>query len=132
MAGLSESPAAAILRADNLERAKSFYIDVLGLREATELVSKGMIYFEAGQGTMVSLYERPGMGAPENTVLGFGVAAEDFDGVMTELRDKGVVFEDYDMPEIELKTVNGIATMDGAKAAWFKDSEGNIVNLVTM
>ena len=43
-----------------------------------------------------------------------------------------MTFEDYDLPEIGLKTVNGIAAFEGSKAAWFKDSEGNIVNMASM
>lgn len=88
--------------------------------------------FIAGDGTMVSIYERPGMPAPENTTLGFGVPADKFDEVMADLRGKSVVFEDYDIPEIGLKTVNGVADFEGSKAAWFKDTEGNILNILGM
>ena len=88
--------------------------------------------FTAGDGTMVMIYERPGMPAPQNTTLGFGMPADKFDEVAADLRAKGVTFEDYDLPEIGLKTVNGIAEFEGIKAAWFKDSEGNIVNIASM
>jgi len=88
--------------------------------------------FAAGAGTMVSIYERPGMPAPQNTTLAFGVTPERFDDVIAELKSKGVVFEDYDMPEMGLKTVAGVAEMLGTKAAWFKDTEGNILNIVAM
>jgi hypothetical protein len=88
--------------------------------------------FTAGAGTMVLIYERPGMPAPENTTLGFNLPAGQFDEVAAALRAKGVTFEDYDVPEIGLKTVDGIAEFEGTKAAWFKDSEGNIVNIVSM
>ena len=46
-----------------------------------------------------------------------------------ELQSKGVILEDYDLPGIGLKTVNGIAEVEGTKAAWFKDSEGNIIGV---
>jgi hypothetical protein len=88
--------------------------------------------FTAGDGTMVMLYERPGMPAPQNTTLGFGVAADKFDEVVADLRAKGVTFEEYDLPDIGLKTVDGVAEFEGSKAAWFKDSEGNIININTM
>ena len=88
--------------------------------------------FAAGDGSMVLIYERPGMPAPQNTTLGFNLPADQFDAVAADLRAKGVTFEEYDIPEIGLKTVNGIAEFEGAKAAWFKDSEGNIVNIVSM
>ena len=88
--------------------------------------------FEAGGGSMLMVYENPGLKAPENTTLGFGVSADRFDALMDELRSKGVAFEEYDIPEMGLKTVNGVAEMDGMKSAWFKDSEGNILNIVVM
>lgn len=88
--------------------------------------------FEAAGGTMLMVYERPGSKAPENTVLGFGVAADKFDAVMQDLKARGVKFEDYDIPEMGLKTTNGVAVMGGMKSAWFKDPDGNILNLASM
>ena len=72
------------------------------------------------------------MPAPQNTTLGFNLPADQFDAVAADLRAKGVTFEDYDVPEIGLKTVNGIAEFEGVKAAWFRDSEDNFVNIVSM
>jgi len=134
MASLGDYPAAAVLRAEDLVRAKKFYTDVLGLKpgELSGPASEGMGMFRAGDGTGVMIYERPGMPAPQTTALGFGIPADKFDGVVAALRAKGVTFEDYDLPEIGLKTVNGIAEFEGSKAAWFKDSEGNIVNIAAM
>jgi predicted enzyme related to lactoylglutathione lyase len=134
MAGLSDYPAAAVLRAEDLGRAKKFYSDVLGLKLGVlpGPASEGMAMFTAGDGTMVMIYERPGMPAPQSTALGFGLPRDKFDQVAADLRAKGVTFEDYDLPEIGLKTVNGIAEFEGTKAAWFRDSEDNIVNIAAM
>jgi predicted enzyme related to lactoylglutathione lyase len=132
MASLGDYPAAAVLRAEDIGRAKKFYTDVVGLkpRETSGPGGEGM--FTAGDGTMVVIYERPGMPAPQNTALGFSIPPDKFDEVAADLRARGVSFEDYDLAEIGLKTVNGIAEFEGTKAAWFKDSEGNIVNIVAM
>ena len=132
MAGLYESRVAGVVRAENIERARKFYTEVLGLqgKEATGPTSEGV--FLAGEGTAIMIYERPGMPAPQNTTLSFAVSAERFDEVAGELRAKGVTFEDYDVSEIGLKTVEGVAEIDGAKVAWFKDTEDNIIALVTM
>ena len=130
MAGLGDSMMAAVLRADNLARAGKFYTEVLGLTAGPSSSAGDM--FMAGKGTAVMIYERPGMPAPANTTLGFAVEADQFDALVAELRGKGVVFEEYDVPEMGLKTVNGVATVDGVKAAWFKDTEGNIVNVAVM
>jgi len=132
MAGLSGAPAVAVLRAENLDRAKRFYTEKLGLAEDTSLSGEGMAFFSAGAGSQFTIYERPGMPAPANTTLAFPVAADAFDATANELRSRGVVFEEYDMPEMGLKTVNGVAEVGGIKSAWFKDSEGNILNLVAM
>jgi len=134
MVSLGDYPAGAVLRAEDLARAKKFYADVLGLKpgDLAGPASEGMGMFRAGDGTGVMIYERPGMPAPQNTALGFGVPADKFDEVVADLRAKGVTFEDYDLPEIGLKTVNGIAEFEGFKAAWFKDSEDNIVNIASM
>jgi catechol 2,3-dioxygenase-like lactoylglutathione lyase family enzyme len=132
MAGLSNVSAVAVLRADDLARARKFYTDVLGFAENTDRSTEGMAFFSAGNGTTFTIYARPGMSAPENTVLAFPASSAEFDSVAAELRAAGVVFEEYDMPEMGLKTVNGVAEFDGAKTAWFKDTEGNILNLVSM
>ena len=134
MAGLGDYPAAAVLRAEDLARAKKFYTDVLGLKpgDVPGLASEDMGMFTAGDGTMVMLYARPGMPAPQNTTLGFGLPADKFDEVAADLRARGVTFEDYDLPEIGLKTVNGIAEFEGNKSAWFRDSEDNIINIAAM
>lgn len=134
MASLSDYPAAAVLRAEDLARAKKFYTEVLGLkqRDFPGAAGEGMAVFAAGDGTGFMVYERPGMPAPQNTAMGFGVPAERFDEVVADLRASGVTFEEYDLPETGVKTANGIAEIEGGKVAWFKDSEGNIVNIAAM
>jgi catechol 2,3-dioxygenase-like lactoylglutathione lyase family enzyme len=129
MAGLGDSTVAAVLRADDLTRAKRFYTEILGLSQGPS--APGGEFFLAGKGTAIMVYERRGMPAPANTTLGFSVESEQFEAVVHELRDKGVVFEEYDMPEMGLKTVEGVATVEGIKSAWFKDTEGNILNIAT-
>jgi predicted enzyme related to lactoylglutathione lyase len=132
MAGLSSAPAVAVLRAENLARAKKFYSEVLGFAEDTSLSGEGMAFFSAGGGSQFTIYERPGMPAPANTALAFPVSTDAFDATANELRGNGVAFENYDMPDMGLKTVNGVADVGGIKSAWFKDTEGNILNLVGM
>ena len=133
MADLGEFPVAGVLRAEDMARAKKFYAEVLGLKAIEAPGSdEGMGMYTAGGGTMVMIYERPGMPAPQNTTLGFGVALDKFDEVIADLRGKGVIFEDYDLPDIGLKTVDGVGDNNGAKVAWFKDTEGNIINIASM
>ncbi|MFJ9811002.1 VOC family protein [Streptomyces sp. NPDC101158] len=120
---LADSPVAAIIPANDLARAKRFYTETLGLtltREAPEDTR-----LESG-GTIVGLYETPYGGQAQHTLASFKV--DDLDASMSELKAKGVTFEDYDLPG--LKTVDGVAETDNMRGCWFKDSEGNILCLV--
>ena len=132
MAGLGDYTVAGVLRAENYDRAKKFYTEVLGLRSEQVGAASREGKFWAADGTMAFIYERPGMPAPQNTALAFGVPKASFEAVLADLRGKGVRFEEYNIPEIGLKTVNGVAEYDGIKSAWFKDTEGNILNVVEM
>ena len=79
--------------------------------------------FEAGEGSSLVIYQRSDPPKAENTAVGFFV--DDVEATVQWLKDRGVVFEEYDFPG--LKTVNSIATIDGTKGAWFKDPDGNIL-----
>jgi catechol 2,3-dioxygenase-like lactoylglutathione lyase family enzyme len=133
MAGLADAMVAGVVRAESYARAKKFYNEVLGFKSGKEFPGPGGGgLFEAGGGSMFMVYENPGLKVPENTVLGFAVPVERFAPIMDELRSKGVKFEEYDMPGMGIKTTNGVAEFDGQKSAWFKDTEGNILNIMTM
>jgi len=121
---LASKPVYPTLPAVDIKRARKFYEEMLGLKVIMEDPAPGMM-LQAGGGTMLYVYQRTPTKA-DHTVAEFEV--DDIDAEMKELRSKGVKFEEYDMPG--LKTVNGIAKMDGdVKAAWFKDTEGNILAL---
>jgi catechol 2,3-dioxygenase-like lactoylglutathione lyase family enzyme len=122
---LGDSPLAAILPVVDLERAKRFYGETLGLKQLEELET-GEVLYQAGAGTMLSIYRR-GPTKADHTAVGFLV--KDLNKVMAQMRSKGIVFDDYDIPEMGLKTVNGVATFGNDKGAWFKDPDGNILSL---
>lgn len=124
---LAMAPAGAVLRVADYGRAKAFYADKVGLAVEDQPGAPGYGVVKAGAGTQFVLYESP-LPTPENTVLGFTVT--DIEAVVAELKGRGVVFEEYDMPGI--KTVDGIAAMGPIKSAWFKDTEGNILAIGTM
>jgi catechol 2,3-dioxygenase-like lactoylglutathione lyase family enzyme len=105
----------------NVARARTFYEEKIGL-VAKEEYAGGVIY-ECGDGSWVFMYPSGGAGTSRASTAFWAV--DDVVAEVAALRKKGVVFEEYDMPG--LKTVNGIATGGGAKTAWFKDSEGNIL-----
>ncbi len=114
----------AVLPAKDINRAKEFYRDKLGI-EPSEILEEGGAMYSCGQGTRFLLYQTENAGTAKNTQMGW--ETDDLEREMEELRGRGVVFEDYDFPG--LKTENGIATTNWGKAAWFLDSEGNIINV---
>lgn len=125
---LGEAMVIASLPAVDLKRAKKFYTDTLGLKLVMEDTSPG-IMLEAGRGTMLYIYQRAATKA-DHTVASFKV--DNIEAHAKEMRARGVKFEEYDLPKMGIKTVNGIATMGDYKSAWFKDTEGNILALNQM
>jgi predicted enzyme related to lactoylglutathione lyase len=121
---LKENDLMAVLPAKDLARAKQFYDDVLGL-EPPEVMDDENLLYRSCNGTAFLLYKSDYAGTAKNTQMGWGT--DNLEAEVTDLRGRGVVFEEYDLPG--LKTENGIATSTAGKAAWFTDTEGNILNL---
>lgn len=115
----------AVLPAKDIARARAFYRDVLGLEPADDSMDDENLIYRCGKGTSFLLYTTDNAGTAKNTQMGWGT--DDIDAEVADLRGRGVVFEEYDFPG--LKTENGIATTPVGKAAWFLDTEGNILNL---
>jgi len=119
---LNDSKVTANIPAADLDRARGFYADVLGLTPVDENPG-GLIYMTAG-GTAFFLYETEFAGQAGHTIAQFHVS--DVAAEVAGLKEKGLTFETYDMPGIEWD--GDIATMgDMGHAAWFQDSEGNIL-----
>lgn len=106
----------------DLARARKFYEKALGLEPKEECGSQAVIY-ECGKGTWFFMYKSAGAGTSKASTAFWQVP--DVEAEVADLKARGVVFEEYDMPGI--KMMNSIATGGGAKTAWFKDSEGNIL-----
>ena len=121
---LTNAPIRPTIPVGDLNRAKRFYETTLGLKPVLDNngATSGMAIFECGDNTLIEIYQRSPSKA-DHTVATFEVS--NIEDEVDALRRKGVNFEEYDMPEI--KTQNGIATQGSTKAAWFKDSEGNIL-----
>jgi len=118
----------AVLAASDLQRARAWYAEKLGLDPVMSIDNGTDVYMIGG--TQVLIYETPSAGTARNTAMGVVVA--DLRGAMAELRSRGVVFEEYDL-EDGPTTVDGVAGDEATgMAAWFTDSEGNIVNLVQL
>jgi len=117
---LRNAPIRAYIPATNITRARKFYEEIVGL-QAKEEYAGGVVY-ECG-GTGVFLYPTPNAGTSKASQAFWQV--NDVEAEVAELKVRGVKFEEYDMPGGKMK--NGIMTGGGAKTAWFKDTEGNIL-----
>jgi catechol 2,3-dioxygenase-like lactoylglutathione lyase family enzyme len=118
------------LPAQDLNRARAFYADKLGLEPSEE--RPGGLLYRCGAGEF-GLFASAG--ASPGTFTQMGWTVDDIDATVAELRRRGVVFEEYNLPG--LTTVDGIAEIEGnypskgsgERAAWFHDSEGNLLGI---
>jgi catechol 2,3-dioxygenase-like lactoylglutathione lyase family enzyme len=110
--------------ATDVARARQFYEGKLGFKPREEIA--GGVVYEFGQRTACFLYPTPNAGTSKASQAFWQV--DDVERAVAELEARGVKFEDYDQPG--MKTVNHILAAGGAKAAWFRDSEGNILAVV--
>lgn len=123
---LSQARTHAALPAADLERARRFYEDVLGLVPA-EASAAGVQYGTAG-GTRFLVFPSSGRSSGTHTQIGFAVA--DIEAEVADLKRRGVTFEAYEMPQFD--TATSIATFGGNRSAWFRDTEGNLLGVVQL
>ena len=121
---LQKFPLIAYIPAKDVARARGFYEDKLGFKPKAE--ASGGVVYEFGGGTSCFLYPTPNAGTSQASQAFWQV--DDVDREIAELKARGVVFEDYDMPGE--RSPSGAITAGGAKAAWFKDTEGNILAII--
>ncbi len=118
---LKQAPIVPYIPVADMDRARKFYEEKVGLKPREDYA--GGVIYECGKGSWVFMYPSKGAGTSKASTAFWAV--EDVEAEVAGLKSRGVVFEEYDMPE--MKTVNSIATGGGAKTAWFKDTEGNIL-----
>ena len=119
---LKDTAIVPVLAVDDLDRAAAFYRDKLGLEVDRFENDPTSAIVHVGETSWLMLYTTS-FKRSEATAASFIVP--DVESTVAELRDRGVEFEEYDLPG--LKTERGIATFESYKTAWFKDSEGNII-----
>ncbi|KQY64708.1 MULTISPECIES: VOC family protein [unclassified Nocardioides] len=119
---LAKSAVAVMLPITDPDRAQKFYGETLGL-PYEGMTSEGAPRFTLGGGSELVLLPRPAGTQSESTAMSWEVHG--IESEVTGLAERGVVFEDYDLPD--LKTVDHICVMGAEKAAWFKDPDGNVL-----
>ena len=118
---LTDRPVYATLPTADVARLRRFYEDVLGFTVQQETPTT--IYYGAGEGTFFAISRSSGKAAGAHTQMAFRTTNIDAD--VAALRERGVVFEEYELP----KTVDGIADMGAGRAAWLKDPDGNLIGI---
>ena len=121
---LGTRAAVANIAVKDLDRAKDFYTDTLGLKQVA-IEDNEVLVLESGD-SQVNVYRSDFAGTNKATAVSWEV--DDIDAEVKTLRDKGVAFEHYDMPGLTLE--GDVHVGDGMKVAWFKDPDGNILNLI--
>ena len=121
---LQNFPLYAYIPANDVARAREFYERKLGFRPKVEIA--GGVVYEFGDKTACFLYPTKNAGTSRASQAFWQV--DDIEREVADLKARGVAFENYDMPDE--KSPSGVVTAGGAKAAWFKDSEGNIMAII--
>jgi len=117
---LKDAPIRAYIPVSDVRRARKFYEERIGLQPKGEYA--GGVIYECG-GAEAFLYPTPNAGTSKASQAFWQV--KDVEAEVAELKARGVQFEEYDMPGVTMR--NSIATAGGARTAWFKDTEGNIL-----
>ncbi|OHV58192.1 glyoxalase [Mesorhizobium sp. LCM 4576] len=122
---LQNSNATANLAVKDLEKAKAFYDGTLGLKQVDDMGGELVVY-KSGD-TFINVYHSQFAGTNKATAVTWAVG-DGIEPIVKSLRSKGVSFEHYEMPGLTLE--GDIHVGQGMKVAWFKDPDGNILNLV--
>ena len=118
---LAESAVTTMLPVKDMDRARAFYEGRLGLKPAGYKPDGKFVYVVGG--STLALFPKPEGTQADHTAISFQVP--DIAASIDALQGTGVEFEDYDFPG--LKTVNHVCVLGAEKAAWFKDTEGNVL-----
>jgi catechol 2,3-dioxygenase-like lactoylglutathione lyase family enzyme len=120
---IGKSDATPMIAVKDLDRARKFYEETLGLKEVDDFGEGFML--KSGD-TKVTVYRSEFAGTNKATALTFDV--EDLESEVDDLKGKGVSFEHYELPGLERQ--GDLYVAEGMKTAWFKDPDGNILSLI--
>ena len=119
---IGQADATPMIAVKDLDRARKFYEDTLGLEQVDDF---GEGFMLKSGGTTFSVYRSEHAGTNKATALTFEV--DDIDAEVRDLKEKGIFFEQYDMPGLERR--GDLYVAEGMKTTWFKDPDGNILSL---
>ena len=120
---LGKAEAMPMIAVKDIDRARKFYEDTLGL-ETKDAMGGEVLEVKSGD-TVINVYRSEHAGTNKATALTFAV--DDIEAEVRDLKDKGIFFEQYDMPGLEKR--GDLYVAEGMKTTWFKDPDGNILSL---
>jgi catechol 2,3-dioxygenase-like lactoylglutathione lyase family enzyme len=120
---IGERDATPMIAVKDLDRARTFYEETLGLKQLDDFGEGFML--KSGD-TKVTVYRSESAGTNKATALTFDV--DDIEGEVKDLKGKGISFEHYELPGLERQ--GDLYVAEGMKTAWFKDPDGNILSLI--
>jgi catechol 2,3-dioxygenase-like lactoylglutathione lyase family enzyme len=121
---LGKANATPMIAVKDLDQARTFYQDKLGMTPKDEWGGEG-VTLKSGD-TLFNVYRSEFAGTNKATALNFQV--DDIEKEVSELKEKGIFFEHYDLPGLEQQ--GDLYVAEGFKTAWFKDPDGNILSLI--
>src|SRR5882757_2742755 len=121
---LVDNPMTLTIPVGDLDRARCWYEDKLGITPVHEVPGEALMC-RTGSGQSLLLFSSGEAGTVAHLLAAWRV--DDLEAEVTELRSRGVRFEEYEQPDV--RTVDGIADTPAGRAAWFKDSEGNVLTI---
>jgi catechol 2,3-dioxygenase-like lactoylglutathione lyase family enzyme len=121
---IGKSDATPMVAVSDLDRARKFYEDKLGLKTENEMGGE-VVTMKSGD-TLINVYRSEFAGTNKATALTFAV--DDVEAEVRDLKDKGIFFEHYDLPGLTREGDFYVA--EGMKTAWFKDPDGNILSII--
>jgi len=123
---LSNSRISAVIPVTDLARARQFYEGVLGLTVLREILEQGTVIYHSA-GTYLTIYQRQTASSGEHTIAAFELEG-DFDAVIDRLSARGVTFDTFEIPGVDLPWDDRGVLKDGNRSsAWFKDPDGNVL-----
>jgi catechol 2,3-dioxygenase-like lactoylglutathione lyase family enzyme len=125
---LGDNDAMATIAVKDLQAARTFYGDMLGLQEQTGSDNPEVITYKSGSSTIM-VYRSHSAGTNRATVLTWAIGG-DLESLVQYLKAKGVTFEHYDLPQLSRQGDIHVAN-DGLRVVWFKDPDGNILSIAT-
>ena len=124
---LKDRPSSAIVAVSDLDRARRFYADTLGL-EPADGSEQGVLAFRTGP-TQLIVYQSELAGTNKANAVVWDGGAE-FDAIVGQLRERRIVFEEY--PELGMEIADGVHRAGEFKGVWFKDPDGNVLHIASM